>query len=54
VIGLYPDAETTELVDAWLDAHPDAPAALRRLVSEQRDHQRRAIRVRRAQESLVG
>jgi len=54
VIGLYPDAETTELVDAWLDAHPEAPAALRRLVLEQRDHQQRAIRVRRAQGVFVG
>ena len=54
VIGLYPDAQTTDLVDAWLDAHPDAPAALRRLVLEQRDHQQRAIRVRRAQGGLAG
>ena len=54
VIGLYPDAETTELVDAWLDAQPGAPAALRRLVLEQRDHQRRAIRVRQAQGVLAG
>ncbi|MBS1906359.1 MAG: aminopeptidase N [Actinobacteria bacterium] len=54
VIGLYPEVETTELVDVWLDAHPDAPAALRRLVLEQRDHQQRAIRVRQAQGVLVG
>ena len=53
MIGLYPDAETTELVDAWLHAHPQAPAALRRIVLEQRDHQQRAIRVRHAQGSLV-
>ena len=53
VIGLYPEAESTELVDAWIEAHPDAPAALRRLVLEQRDHQRRAIRVREAQGVLV-
>ncbi|SFR36935.1 aminopeptidase N [Microbacterium azadirachtae] len=54
VIGLYPETETTELVDAWLDAHPQAPAALRRIVLEQRDHQQRAIRVRDAQGALVG
>ncbi|MGN8026014.1 aminopeptidase N [Microbacterium sp. 22242] len=53
VRGLYPDAESTELVDAWLDAHPHAPAALRRLVGEQRDHQQRAIRVRAAQLAAV-
>jgi len=54
VIGLYPETETTELVDGWLDTHPDAPAALRRLVLEQRDHQQRAIRVREAQGVLAG
>ncbi|GAB6857432.1 aminopeptidase N [Microbacterium xylanilyticum] len=53
VIGLYPNAESTELADAWLDAHPHAPAALRRIVLEQRDHQQRAIRVRQAQGALV-
>ncbi|GAA4483094.1 aminopeptidase N [Microbacterium panaciterrae] len=51
VRGLYPDAETTRLVDAWLADNPDAPAALRRLIGEQRDHQQRAIRVRAAQRS---
>ena len=54
VIGLYPETETTELVDGWLDTHPEAPAALRRLVLEQRDHQQRAIRVREAQGVLAG
>ncbi len=29
--------------DAWLDANPDAPAALRRLVAENRDGVRRAL-----------
>ncbi len=53
VRGLYPDADTTELVDAWLTAHPHAPAALQRLVGEQRDHQQRAIRVRAAQPAAV-
>lgn len=52
VIGLYPETETTDLVDGWLEAHPDAPAALRRIVLEQRDHQQRAIRVRQAQADL--
>ena len=52
VRGFYPDADTTELADAWLAQHPEAPAALRRLVEEQRDHQRRAIRVRSAQAAL--
>ncbi|MBS1672386.1 MAG: aminopeptidase N [Actinobacteria bacterium] len=52
VVGLYPDADSTELVDAWLERHADAPAALRRLVLEQRDHQQRAIRVRAVQELL--
>ncbi|WP_295010938.1 aminopeptidase N [uncultured Microbacterium sp.] len=50
VIGLYPDSPTTALVDAWLAENGDAPAALRRLVVEQRDHQQRAIRVRAAQQ----
>ncbi|MGO4679148.1 aminopeptidase N [Microbacterium sp. 2MCAF23] len=54
VIGLYPETETTELVDGWLDTHPEAPAAIRRLVLEQRDHQQRAIRVREAQGVLAG
>ena len=54
VIGLYPDTETTELVDAWLESHPQAPAALRRIVLEQRDHQQRAIRVRELQGARVG
>ncbi|MDQ4212594.1 aminopeptidase N [Microbacterium capsulatum] len=52
VIGLFPDPESTGLVDVWLDAHAEAPAALRRLILEQRDHQQRAIRVRAAQPSL--
>ena len=52
VRGLYPDADTTALVDAWLAENPETPAALRRLVEEQRDHQQRAIRVRAAQAAL--
>ena len=49
VTGLYPTLLTGTGVDvlgatdAWLDAHPDAPAALRRLVAENRDGVRRAL-----------
>ncbi|WP_396667454.1 aminopeptidase N [Microbacterium sp. R86528] len=45
VVGLFPATETLELVDGWLAAHHSAPAALRRLVTEQRDHRARALRV---------
>ena len=38
VVGLFPAGDTLEPSDRWLDAHADAPAALRRLVVEQRDH----------------
>ncbi|MFT4470714.1 aminopeptidase N [Arthrobacter sulfonylureivorans] len=34
--------------DAWLDANSDAPAALRRIVIEQRDHLLRALRAQQA------
>ncbi|WP_129976836.1 aminopeptidase N [Rhodococcus sp. Q1] len=47
VIGLFPAADSLDPVDAWLDAHTDAPAALRRLVIEQRDHLARDMRVQR-------
>ncbi len=50
VVGLYPsdladDAESSvpAVTDAWLAEHPDAPAALRRLVVEARDGVRRAL-----------
>ncbi|QDQ98683.1 aminopeptidase N [Tomitella fengzijianii] len=46
VLGLFPAGETTDAVEGWLAAHPDAPGALRRLVIEQGDHLARAIRVR--------
>ncbi|WP_459793452.1 ERAP1-like C-terminal domain-containing protein, partial [Arthrobacter sp. AD-310] len=36
--------------DAWLEANPDAPRALRRIVVEQRDHLLRALK---AQAALV-
>lgn len=49
VIGLFPAAASTEAVDAWLAANADAPAALRRIVIEQRDHLARDLRVRAAQ-----
>ncbi|GAA3021594.1 aminopeptidase N [Microbacterium dextranolyticum] len=52
VIGLFPASESLDLVDAWLETHADAPAALRRLVLEQRDGLARDLRVRAAQPSL--
>lgn len=48
VIGLYPRTGSTDDVDAWLAAHPQAPRALLRLVIEQRDHHRRSIAARTA------
>lgn len=54
VLGLFPAADTTDVVDAWLAGNPTAPAALRRLVIEQRDHLAREIRVRAAQPQVVG
>jgi aminopeptidase N len=53
VLGLFPRAETTDAVDAWLEANAVAPAALRRLVIEQRDHLAREIAVRAAQPQAV-
>ncbi|MGW5339306.1 aminopeptidase N [Rhodococcus pyridinivorans] len=47
VVGLFPAADSLEPVDTWLEAHTDAPAALRRLVIEQRDHLARDLRVQR-------
>ncbi|MFJ2368373.1 aminopeptidase N [Microbacterium sp. NPDC087665] len=46
VIGLFPASPTVDAVDAWLAQNESAPAALRRLVIEQRDHLAREIRVR--------
>ncbi|MCX5169075.1 aminopeptidase N [Streptomyces antibioticus] len=55
VRGLFPDLqdspETLEATDAWLDAHPSAPPALRRLVLEGRDDLARALRAQEAQEA---
>ncbi len=45
--GFYPrpiaDRDLCDRTQAWLDAHPDAPAALRRLVVENRDPLVRAL-----------
>ena len=47
VVGFYPrplaDRQLHDASQAWLDSHPDAPAALRRLVVENRDPVARAI-----------
>ncbi len=48
VIGLFPQQSSTDAADTWLAAHEWAPAGLRRLVVEQRDHLARALRVREA------
>jgi len=55
VVGLYPtalaDDERADVLgatDAWLAAHEDAPAALRRLVIESRDGVRRALAAQEA------
>ncbi len=48
VRGLFPSSQlrpaTLDAADAWLDAHPDASPALRRLVLEERDDLARALR----------
>ncbi|MGG5260907.1 aminopeptidase N [Phycicoccus avicenniae] len=47
VLGFYPypvvDAGLLDATQAWLDANPDRPAALRRLVAENRDPVARAL-----------
>ncbi len=47
VLGFYPfpvvDAGLLEATQSWLDANPDRPAALRRLVAENRDPVARAL-----------
>ncbi|WP_309129387.1 aminopeptidase N [Microbacterium sp.] len=53
VVGLFPASDSTDSVDAWLDANSDAPGALLRLVIEQRDDLRRELTVRAAQPSSV-
>jgi aminopeptidase N len=54
VIGLFPASDSLDDVDAWLAAHEEAPAALRRLIVEQRDHLARDLRVRASQAQLGG
>ena len=49
VVGLFPSSDSLDDVDAWLGANQDAPAALRRIVIEQRDGLARDLRVRAAQ-----
>ncbi len=51
VRGLFPERDALDLVDEWLAQNRDAPAALRRIVVEQRDHLARDLRVRAAQPS---
>ena len=53
VVGLFPASDTLDAVDAWLPMHPDAPAALRRLVIESRDGLARDLRVRAAQDGAA-
>ncbi|MHA7987199.1 aminopeptidase N [Rathayibacter sp. CAU 1779] len=48
VVGLFPRSESTDAVDSWLADNQEAPAALRRLVLERRDHLARDLRVRAA------
>mgnify|MGYP001433915168 CR=1 FL=1 len=52
VTGFYPrtlaSRDLLAATQAWLDAHPEAPAALVRLVSENRDDVARAIRAQAA------
>jgi len=49
VRGLFPERDSLDLVDGWLANNEDAPAALRRIVVEQRDHLARDLRVRAVQ-----
>ncbi|QHF93485.1 aminopeptidase N [Streptomyces sp. NHF165] len=57
VRGLYPAAQrdraTLEATDAWLEAHPQAAPALRRLVAESRDDLARALTAQRADATAV-
>jgi len=51
VEGFYPvplaNRELADAAQSWLDANPEAPAALRRVVSENRDGTRRALAAQR-------
>lgn len=53
VRGLFPQSDDLDLVDRWLRDNDDAPAALRRIVIEQRDGLSRSLRVR-AGEAVSG
>ncbi|MQP33697.1 aminopeptidase N [Rhodococcus erythropolis] len=44
VNGLFPAAEDTSAVDSWIQVNAEAPASLRRLVLERRDHLARDLR----------
>ncbi|MFT0613004.1 aminopeptidase N [Rhodococcus qingshengii] len=44
VNGLFPAAEDTSAADSWIQANAEAPASLRRLVLERRDHLARDLR----------
>ncbi|OUS95373.1 aminopeptidase N [Rhodococcus sp. NCIMB 12038] len=44
VVGLFPADTSLDAADGWRDANADAPAALHRLVLEQRDHLARDLR----------
>lgn len=49
VVGLFPSTGDLRLVDQWIAENEAAPAALRRIVIEQRDHLARDLRVRASQ-----
>ncbi|WP_435300296.1 aminopeptidase N [Timonella sp. A28] len=51
VVGLYPSHASDSLVADWLQDNQDAPASLRRLIVEQRDHARRAAQARAGDDS---
>lgn len=42
----FPASDSVDSVDSWLAANVDAPGALCRLVTEQRDHLARDLRIR--------
>ena len=47
--GLFPQTPSLDLVDRWLEQNASAPAALRRIVIEQRDQLARDLNVRSVQ-----
>ena len=56
VDGFFPaplaDERLQQATQAWLDAHPEAPAALRRLVSEHLAGVERALNAQRADQEV--